>query len=61
MLIIIGDMNVKVGNFVNGFGRVMGWYGLGIVNDNGEWLKEFCDFNEMVIIGIVFFYKEIYK
>ena len=29
-------MNAKVGNLVNGLGRVMGLHGLGTVNDNGE-------------------------
>ena len=41
MLTIIGDMNEKVGNLVNGLERVMGRHGLGTVNDNGERLKEF--------------------
>ena len=49
MLIITGDINAKVGNLVNGLGRVMGRHGLGTVNDNGARLKEFCNFNEMVI------------
>ena len=61
MLIIIGDMNVKVGNLVNRLGRVIGRHGLGMVNDNGERLKEFCDFNEMVITGAIFPHKEIHK
>ena len=61
MLIIIGDMNAKVGNLVNGLERVMGRHGLGSANDNGERLKEFCDFNEMVITGTVFPHKEIHK
>ena len=61
MFIITGDMNAKVGNLVNGVGRVMGRHRLGMVNDNGERLKEFCDFNEMVITGTVFPHKEIHK
>ena len=61
MLIITGDMNAKVGNLVNGLGKVMGRHGLGTVNDNGERLKEFRDFNEMVITGTVFPHKEIHK
>ena len=50
MLIITGDMNVKVGNLVNGLGRVMGQHALGTVNDNGERLKEFCDFNKIFLM-----------
>jgi len=47
-------MNAKVGTLVNSLGRVTRQHGLGTVNDNGERLKEFCDFNEMVITGTVF-------
>ena len=61
MLIITGDMNVKVGNLVNGLERVMGQHGLGSANDNGERLKEYCDFNEIVLTGRVFPHKEIHK
>ena len=61
MLTITGDMNAKVGNLVNGLGRVMGRHGLGTVNDNDERLKEFRDFNEMVVTGTVFPHKEIHK
>jgi len=54
-------INAKVGKHVNGLGRVMGQHGLGTFNDNGERLKEFCDFNVMVITGTVFPHKEIHK
>ena len=60
-VIITGDMNAKVGNLFDGLGRVVGRHGLATVNDNGERLKEFCDFNEMVITGTVFPQKEIHK
>ena len=53
MLIITEDMNAKVRNLVNGLERVMGRHGMGTVNDNGERLTEFCDFNEMVITGTI--------
>ena len=61
MLIITGDTSAKVGNLFNGLERVMGRHGLSSANDNGERLKEFCDFNEMVITGTVFPHKEIHK
>ena len=35
-MLITGDMNAKVGNLVNGLGRVMGQHGLSTVNDNGK-------------------------
>ena len=43
-----------------GFERVMGRHGTGSVNENGERLQEFCDFNEMVITGTIF-HKEMHK
>ena len=33
---------------------------MGAVNDNGERLKEVCDFNETVITGTIFPHKEIH-
>ena len=44
---------MKAGQCGEGFERVMGPHGVGNVND-GERLKEFCDFNEMVIMGTIF-------
>jgi len=35
--------------------------GIDSVNENREKLKEFCDFNEMVITGTIFQHKEIHK
>lgn len=61
LLVIIGDLNVKVGSDVEGYERVMGKYGVGIRNDNGEKLCDFCGMNDLVIIGTIFLYKEIYK
>jgi len=54
-------MNAKVGYLVNGLKRVMGRHAMGTVNDNGERLKEFCDFIEMVITGTIFHHQEIHK
>ena len=54
MLNITGDMNSKMGQCVEGFVRVLGPHGVGNVNDNGEGLKEFCVFNEMLITAAIF-------
>ena len=35
--------------------------GIDSINENREKLKEFCDFNEMVITGTIFQHKEIRK
>lgn len=45
----------------DGFERVMGRHGIGSINENREKLKEFCDFNEMLITGTIFQHKEIHK
>lgn len=59
--ILMGDFNVKVG--VDNINRefIMGKYGVGVQNENGELFIEFCIFNDLVIGGIVFQYKQIYK
>lgn len=31
------------------------------MNENGEWFLEFCVINDLVIGGILFKYKDIYK
>ena len=61
MLVITGDLNAMVGNLVNGLERVMGRHVTDTVNNNGERLRELCDFNEMVITGTIFPHKEIHK
>lgn len=54
--IIMGDMNVKVGVDNEFYNRVMGYYGCGIMNENGYKFVEFCIINNYVIGGILFFY-----
>lgn len=61
IVIVMGDMNVKVGDDNSEMEEVIGRYGLGSRNDNGERLCEYCFINGFVIIGICFFYKDIYK
>lgn len=39
----------------------MGKYGCGTMNENGEYLTEFCGCNNMVIGGTLFKHKEIHK
>ena len=61
IIIVIGDLNAKVGNDNNGYERIMGIHGLGIQNDNGERLCEFCQMNGLVIAGTLFPHKDIHK
>jgi hypothetical protein len=61
IIIVMGDLNAKVGNNNNGYERTMGTHGLGIQNDNGERLSEFCQMNGLVIAGTLFSHKDIHK
>ena len=54
LIIIMGDLNAKVGADNSGSDRVMGRHGSGIINENGERLVEFCTTNNLVIGGTLF-------
>lgn len=51
LLIITGDMNVKIGRDNQYYGKVMGKYAIAARNNNGEGLCNICRNNELVIIG----------
>ncbi|XP_018022732.1 craniofacial development protein 2-like [Hyalella azteca] len=59
--IIMGDLNAKVGSDNSGYERTMGVHGLGMQNDNGERLCEFCQLNGLVITGTLFPHKNVHK
>ena len=61
MLIIMGDMNAKVGQDNTRCEEAMGKHGCGTINNNGERLVDFCLNNSCVIGGTVFPKKEIHK
>ena len=61
IIIIMGDLNAKVGADNSGIDRVMGRHGSGIINENGERLVEFCTTNNLVIGGTLFPHREIHK
>ena len=54
-------MNAKVGSRNTDCEQVMGKHGVGVRNDNGERLVEFCSLNDMVICGTIFPHKNIHK
>lgn len=39
----------------------MGKYGIRIMKSKGEKLIDFCGMNNLIIIVIIFFFKDIYK
>ena len=59
--ILMGDPNAKVGADNTNRELVMGKHGVGVQNENGEPLAEFCTFNDLVIGGTVFQHKQIHK
>ena len=52
VLFIIGDWNAKVGN--QEIPRVMGKFDLGVQNEAGQRLTEFCQENALVIANTLF-------
>ena len=56
VIIVMGDMNAKVGDDSLGVERTMGRHGCGTINNNGERLVlvDFCADNSMVIGGTLF-------
>ena len=61
ILLVMGDLNAKVGADNLGFEQCIGGHGLGTRNDNGERFLEFCVENEMTIGGTIFKHKDIHK
>ena len=61
MLILMGDMNAKVGSSNTDREREMGRHGLGDMNENGEMLADFCAVNNLVIGGTLFPHRRHHK
>ena len=59
--ILMGDLNAKVGSDNTDKELIMGRYGVGEENENGELFSEFCMFNVLVIGGTLFSHKPIHK
>ena len=60
-LIILGDLNAKVGTDNAGYELHMGKQGIGVRNENGERFLDFCTENNMIIGGTLFKHKDIHK
>lgn len=61
MLLIVGDINPKIGEENKDRERVMGRHVCGIINNNGERLCDFCQENNLVVGGTLFQHKNIHK
>ena len=57
--ILLGDMNVKVGNENTGHEQVLGKHGLGTMNENGELFANCCANYNLVIGGTIFPHKNV--
>ena len=61
MLIVMGDLNAKVGKDNEGCENIMGKHDIGVRNDHGERLVDFCGLNNLVVTGTVFPHRRIHK
>lgn len=61
IVILMGDLNAKVGNDNRGYENIMGKHGLGTSNDNGELFMDTCVAYKLVIGGTIFSHKDIHK
>nr|XP_032527792.1 craniofacial development protein 2-like [Danaus plexippus plexippus] len=61
IVIVMGDLNAKVGTENVGCQRHMGTHGLGGRNDNGERFLEFCQDNDLTIGGTLFIHGDHHK
>ena len=61
ILLVMGDLNAKVGEDNEGYENIIGSHGVGERNDNGERLVDFCGLNNLVVTGTIFPHKLIHK
>ena len=61
IVIVMGNMNAKVGSDNAGRQHVMGAEGMGTINENGEFFVDFCEMNDLVIGETVFPHHKINK
>ncbi|XP_020617309.1 craniofacial development protein 2-like [Orbicella faveolata] len=59
--LLLGDLNAKLGSDNTSFETVMGKYGIGKINENGELFADFCSFNKLVVGGSIFPHKKVHK
>ena len=61
VLIVMGNLNAKIGDDNRGWEKVVGRHRLGRTNENGERLATFCGNNDLVIGGSLFKHTAIHK
>ena len=60
-IIVMKDMNAKIGSNNEGLEHVMGRHGIGNMNENGELFSELCARCDLIIGGTVFPHKTCHK
>ncbi|VDO94057.1 unnamed protein product [Schistosoma margrebowiei] len=61
LIILMGDLNAKVGIENTGYEDIMGRHGLGERKENGERFANLCAFNKLVRGSTIFPHKRIHK
>jgi len=61
IVILMGDLNAKIGEDNLGLKNVMGRHGMGVRNENGEMFIDLCMNYNLVIGGSLFPHKDIHK
>ena len=61
VLIVIGDLNARVGNVTEVWGEILGKHGEVACNDNGGRLLQFCSENNLVVSNSWFQHKQIHQ
>ncbi|XP_071153817.1 craniofacial development protein 2-like [Mytilus edulis] len=61
LLVLMGDLNAKVGSERKGWDREIDPHGIGKMNENGELFADFCTTNNLVIGGTLFKHKNCHK
>ncbi|KAL0188422.1 hypothetical protein M9458_015521, partial [Cirrhinus mrigala] len=60
-IVLMGDLNAKIGNDNTGYEDIIGVHRLGQMNENGERFADLCSLNQLVIGGSIFPHKRIHK
>jgi len=61
VIIVMGDMNARIGPNNEGLEHVIGRHGVGNMNENGELFSELCAGCDLIIGGTVFPHKTCHK
>jgi len=61
LLIVMGDLDAMIESDNTSNERVMGKHGYDRMNENGEWLMDFCGINNLAMGGSLFPQKYIQK